>query len=498
MIIGKIYGETRPDRVQIAIQKNINVKYGEYVKMRFPEIDDWVIGNISEIKLINELYPDELLTSNMLNWNLEEGEKMSADVNILGYPVFRDSSVEFIKPRVPPKPGENVYLADNEILSKMFRVKNGICVGSLMNRDDVEVYLNADEVVRRHLAVLASTGSGKSHTVGVIVEELLKKSGSIVIFDVHSEYIKLKSSKNYSKMVKIFEPSKNLFFRLSSLNYYDLVTLLNIQKTASNQRSLLYLALKELKERYAMAIYRNWYFDELKEVILKVAEREDLKKQVSSVMRKIDRVENYGIFKKDLEVSIKDIAMVGRASVVSLSGFPIEIQQVIVSIILTKILRARTNFRLKKNGEKLEWPVFLVIEEAHNFIPAYSTNISKEIIRKIASEGRKFGVGICIVSQSPRKIDSDVLSQCNSMIIMRTINPSDQAQIKNSSESMSERLLSDLPGLNKGEAVIVGPAISIPALVKIRERETEHGGADIPIVESWEEWKERLDEKYVE
>ena len=90
-----------------------------------------------------------------------------------------------------------------------------------------------------------------------------------------------------------------------------------------------------------------------------------------------------------------------------------------------------------------------------------------------------------MISQRPGRLDSDVLSQCNTQIILRIVNPFDQQQILRSSENLSEDLLNDLPALNVGEAVIVGPSLPIPALVKISKYEGKLGGKGVPITESW-------------
>ena len=107
-----------------------------------------------------------------------------------------------------------------------------------------------------------------------------------------------------------------------------------------------------------------------------------------------------------------------------------------------------------------------------------------EIIEKIASEGRKFGIFLLVVTQRPGKISSNVLSQCNSQIIMRLTNPDDMSAVRRSSEGLSEDLFNDLPGLNKGEAVVVGELTKIPTMIKISGRTSGEGGSDIDLDEA--------------
>ncbi|MEM4733346.1 MAG: ATP-binding protein, partial [Candidatus Bathyarchaeia archaeon] len=162
-------------------------------------------------------------------------------------------------------------------------------------------------------------------------------------------------------------------------------------------------------------------------------------------------------------------------SVVDLSGLSDEVADYIAYSILTDIYgRASSN--------ELEFPVFIFVEEAHRFIPCEGRTDSSRIIKKIAAEGRKFGVFLVVITQRPSKIHPDVLSQCNSQIILRITNPDDQVAIAKSSERLGQTLLDDLPGLNTGEAVIVGEMTRAPVMVKIKRRRTMEGGSDIDIV----------------
>ncbi|MEM2299540.1 MAG: ATP-binding protein, partial [Thermofilaceae archaeon] len=93
------------------------------------------------------------------------------------------------------------------------------------------------------------------------------------------------------------------------------------------------------------------------------------------------------------------------------------------------------------------------------------------------------GVFLILVTQRPSRIDADALSQCNSQIILRITNPYDQRAVAEASEKLGEEIMRDLPGLNVGEAIIVGELTRVPVIVKVRRRETREGGADIDLVE---------------
>jgi hypothetical protein len=164
-------------------------------------------------------------------------------------------------------------------------------------------------------------------------------------------------------------------------------------------------------------------------------------------------------------------------SVIDLAGLQRHVSQYIVQKTLEDL------WSLAVTGQ-LKYPIFVVLEEAHNFAPGTQVNAQSaclDIIEKIAAEGRKFGIFQMVVTQRPGKISSNVLSQCNSQIIMRLTNPEDMSAVRRSSEGLSEDLFNDLPGLNKGEAVVVGELTKIPTMVKISGRKSGEGGSDIDL-----------------
>ena len=165
-----------------------------------------------------------------------------------------------------------------------------------------------------------------------------------------------------------------------------------------------------------------------------------------------------------------------HVSVIDLSG----LEDASMDYIASRILNDTFN---KVAMGDFPYPVFVIIEEAHKFIPREGrSTFSSSIINKISAEGRKFGVFLILITQRPSKIHSDSLSQCNSQIIMKLTNPQDQRAVAESSERMSQDLLNDLPGLNPGEAIIVGDLTKAPVMVKIRQRKTREGGSDIDVV----------------
>jgi DNA helicase HerA-like ATPase len=167
----------------------------------------------------------------------------------------------------------------------------------------------------------------------------------------------------------------------------------------------------------------------------------------------------------------------------------------VVSHILRNVLKSRKEFL--RTGEGLAFPIFLILEEAHILAPQNRKTESKLWISRIAREGRKFSVGLCMVSQSPKSLDSDALSQANNMIILRLVEPTDQNHVQRASESLSDDLIAQLPSLNIGEAIILGLMTRIPTLVKIDEFQGKVTGGDLNIVDEWAKSHE-MEEKILE
>jgi len=172
----------------------------------------------------------------------------------------------------------------------------------------------------------------------------------------------------------------------------------------------------------------------------------------------------------------------GRASIIDMKGVNPDLQAMIVSKLCTDIFDAR-----KLNTVP---PCMLVIEEAHNFCPekGFERTVSTDILRTIASEGRKFGLGLMVVSQRPARVDKNILSQCNTQIIMKVTNPNDLKAISKGLEGIGSDVEDDIKSLAPGVAMIVSTYIERPILVDIRTRKSKHGGASVPVV------KDPLDE----
>jgi len=500
MEIGQVIGATTLRGFRFVIKEGMekNVKRGEFVSVKEAVTGNEVIGIIKEITISNELLPDEFGRDLRIgDIVLNEGEYPVPTVKILGYE-DRDG-LEL--PRHGIKPGSSVELVDDEVLRRILRQddKKAACVGTISTRENVPVYVSINDIISRHCAILAMTGSGKSYTVGVLIEELLKKKGSLIVFDPHGEYKNIKVDGSNTRVYGV-KGDARIKIETASLRTSDFGNL--IPDLTDPQKDLLEetvnLATK-FYEKYDLEIIktilsliydgkegREPITDTLPESAIKDIAKKVSLSTIGALIRRLDRLGRMGVFEME-GTDLEEIINVNQLTVMDLSDSDERLSETIIAVICRKIFDARKQY--VKDGEgNMNIPTFIIVEEAHNFAPRSTEErkiLSRGILKKIAREGRKFGVGLCIVSQRPSKLDSDILSQCNTQIIMKIVNPADQEYIRQSVESVTEDIVKDLPALARGEAIISGSAIRLSIPVKIRTRTTTIGGEDIDIVGEW-------------
>ena len=154
--------------------------------------------------------------------------------------------------------------------------------------------------------------------------------------------------------------------------------------------------------------------------------------------------------------------------IVDLSGIPNEVAGAASSA----IARTLFNFKLWQTREEREMsPILLVCEEAHRYVPNRGDaqyEAAQDAIRRLAKEGRKYGIGLMLVSQRPSEIEATVLSQCNSWIIMRVTNETDREHVRAILPDSLSGLTKMLSGLRRREAIFVGQAAMLPSRILIR------------------------------
>ena len=174
-------------------------------------------------------------------------------------------------------------------------------------------------------------------------------------------------------------------------------------------------------------------------------------------------------------------------SIIDISGLPNEV----AGPLAAAIARLLFQYKLIQNSQERERdPILIVCEEAHRYVPDRGEAeyaVAQTAIRRIAREGRKYGIGLMLVSQRPSDIEATVISQCNSWIILRMGNSSDQAHVTRFLPDNLSTLSSMLSSLARREALFVGEAAALPARIKITKlpKDKLPNSNDISFVEGW-------------
>lgn len=517
MLVGTVIGET--SLIGVNFISNSLPKVGEYVIMEYD--GKTIIGMIENLNRLSLSLNDDIS-------NVEIIEKIKAisgnDSYVKGTVTILGDIHENLKiPSSPAPPGTNINLASKEILEKIFH-SNGLKLGTLISQSDVDLKLDINAMVSRHLAILAMTGSGKSNTVSVIVDGLLAENGCVLIFDMHSEYV---SNKFQNGNVNVIKAEINPNY----MSFSEFKELINIKGNAILQERYFRKAYESAKNTVKLGECRENEFIEIMEQCLERKVNDDeidakSKKPIFDVLNKIDDLKRrYDSILNLNTGNILSQIKLGQVNIVDLGQSDDLASEVIVSHILRLSLKERKEY--VKYGEKvdisnddnninnnnadnnnniiidnniinsnfkLKFPVFYILEEAHILAPQGRDTKSKYWIRRIAREGRKFGLGLCLVSQSPKTVDSDALSQSNNMIILRLVSPNDQRHVQTASENLSEDLLKQLPSLNIGEAIVLGLMVKVPTMVKVDEFKGTSIGGDIDIVNEWKNQKNLIEE----
>jgi hypothetical protein len=583
--VGYVVGEVRTDSFTFVTNAHIAPPRWEYVVVR--NVQERIDEAVREVDVLAQVSSLQV-SSRLLDTSMGYGEVEAilkrletlppvvvGQAKVLGY--LDDKTVRL--PRGAAMPGAEVYRAPDDLLRQFFSgdVTSGIALGTLINRPRVDVKLNPNGL-RRHLAVIAQTGAGKSYTVGVVLEQLLELGGTVIVFDPNSDYVLMRRDERhqptpFADRVQVYRlpteqrgrisdeaigGAERFTVQFSKLDADEICDLTGISEKATNIRKAVRTArenldgtdytphslLQELQrlanggqmpaggdftppahpsigdaDRFSQFLreetarkagLRSDGTDDLsdEEWIDSSPKAEETQPEepapapspsdAAPLRRDQDTLITPDVI-SGAGKSLKHIERLARIDIWGFEDVPMDrllrpmslsiidlagIDQWIADFIVDKVLRETWG---RATTEGLARPVFVVLEEAHNFVAGgRDQGRASIIIKRIASEGRKFGIFMVLITQRPYRIHQDTLSQCNSQIIMRLTNPEDQNAVRRASESISESLLADLPGLNVGEAVVLGPLVRVPVMVRVGRRVSQEGGSDIDVVQALE------------
>ncbi len=515
--VGICIGVTKPNKVNFI--SNQPLRLGQFVCLSYEDEgeDKLLLGMIQKIERENPYLNDGIRTSEqaeeMKQWSKAE-TSIKGEINILGQIIDVGDEVFLQIPRTPPVPAAEIFEADPELLKKVFgaKSKNFVRIGTLLaEKEEVPVYINIEQIVLRHLAVLAVTGAGKSNTISVLLKKMVELGGTIVVFDFHGEYLKSKLTRNGKNAVNVVQPLINP----ALLKPKEFASLIGIKQQAYVQFRYFRIAFENLIETLQEEKGEDWqhyidtseFLSRLKEEVENLGDNSEDGNEKKRIKGKVRDESLYEVLNKleDLEQELGHIIKLGvpplieeiKPGMVNVFDFS-ELDEDVADAIAANILRWSLEERKKavrKGNSLLQYPLLIVIEEAHILAGDKRNTESKYWIARIAREGRKFGLGITVVTQRPKGLDKEILSQMNNMIILKLVEPEDQKHVQRASESLSQELMDYLPSLNPGEGIIIGNMTKIPLLVKIDKAEEKVEGIDLHVVDEWSKILEKQDIK---
>ncbi len=429
--------------------------------------------------------------------SLASGEAWLAELELIGERVtdettFRHGVTSF------PTLGDGVWSANQDDLDTIYaRPGNAtITLGTLHNNQAGPMCVEPNLLLGRHFAILGTTGCGKSCALTLILQSLLNKhdDAHIVLLDPHSEY-----QTAFGDRAEHLGPD-TLRLPYWVLNSQEIDVVVFGGDSTVPDRSVISGLLHDLVAE-AKHIYQGDR-EENRPVTVNTPipyRLSDVMRLIDEAMGKLDKPSNlvpYRWLKNRLEALSSDprfafmfggitvhdtfaeilsqilrIPGDGRPiSIIDLSAVPSEVINAVVSV----ILRLTFDFALWSRGAQ---PILLVCEEAHRYAPQNSSSgfeSTKEALARIAKEGRKYGLSLCLVSQRPSELATSVLSQCNTSFVFRITSLRDQEIIKGIAADNAYGLLDFLPLLGNGEAIAIGDAVSMPLRVRFDRLSEEH------------------------
>ncbi|MYC66871.1 MAG: ATP-binding protein [Acidobacteriia bacterium] len=434
-----------------------------------------------------------------------------------------------------PTTGAQVHAVGARDIAKMFDrfQAKGLAVGSLASHPSMNVYLDPTNLYGRHMAILGQTGSGKSWTVASLVQKTVSvmPKAHIIILDMHGEYCWKRDDGTrhfaFADSIVRHVDARDLEIPYWLMTYAELCDLLidRTEQAAHNQTAFFRDTLRQLREKEMaplrlerVTVDTPVYFS-LEELVEAVRSKNS---EMVTGQRGPKRGEMFGAFDRflvrlesrmndvrydfllkpkertssaSLGALLRDFVGLGEPraaiTVIDLSSVPFDVRPTVAA----QIGRLAFEFNYW-NPEYREFPILLICEEAHAYIPRTSETQfagSRKSMERIAKEGRKYGVGLAIASQRPHEVSETVLAQCGTFICLRITNPNDQNYVRSLVPESEGDLVSVLAGLGRGEALVLGEAVPLPTRLQFQKPNPTPNSDDVDFHEKWKVGLDDLD-----
>jgi uncharacterized protein len=389
-----------------------------------------------------------------------------------------------------PKIDAEVLEATSEDVARVYAVPSAanVRIGSLHQDPDQPVHVLVDQLLGKHFAVLGTTGSGKSCSAALILRAVLDThpNGHVVILDPHNEY-----ARAFNDLADVLDPT-TLRLPYWLLNLEEAIAMFCSQESDTREYEAAILKDAILRARREFASVRGgpranvsyitvdtpapYFLAEVSAAIEKGLGKLEKPGGALPYMRlqaRIDALQSddrlaFMFSREPVDDTLADIVcrmlripVAGRpVTIIDLSGMPSEIVDIIVSVMCRLVF----DFSLW-SAEPQAVPTLFVCEEAHRYVPRDERagfGPTRRAIARIAMEGRKYGVSLCLVSNRPSELSPTMLAQCNTIFAMRMSNQQDHDFVRSALPEGASGLVGALPALRTQEAIAVGEGVGIP------------------------------------
>ena len=415
-------------------------------------------------------------------------------------------------------------------------IENSLKIGTYAINNTATAWIDGNKLFQRHAVIVGSTGSGKSYTVANIVEQIAKlPSANAILFDIHGEYDSITEGniKHYKIAGPMDNPSDNVLFLPYWLLTYEEMTSLMIDRSDNNAPNQAMLFSKTVLEKKKEFLEQNgkesiansitidspipYSMDRLIEKLsfyntemvpgVNKEKKGDFNGQLSRFIQRLEskrhdkrlnfmfcsdeNLLDYNYMNSLCSNLMSSASNGGGVKIINFSEVPSDILPLIVSLI------ARVIFFVQQWIDKDKVvPIALFCDEAHLYIPGMATQgterASLQSFERISKEGRKYGLSLIVITQRPSEVDRTVLSQSSNFIAMKLTNAEDQNVIKRLLPDSMGNFAELLPGLDVGEALVVGDASLLPSRINISKPMQCPNSNTIKF---WDEWsKKRIED----
>jgi len=389
-----------------------------------------------------------------------------------------------------PVPGSVVYAVTTADLKQVYASdgRANIEIGTVYPTDDIRGALYVDALLGKHFALLGSTGTGKSTSAALILHKIcdIAPEGHILMIDPHGEY-----SAAFKTNGQLFDVN-NLALPYWLMNFKEHCEVF-VKSTGDDHQTdcdiLAKCLLAAKAKNQASAGVAKLTVDSPVPYLLS-----DLTTIIQNEMGKLDKASNSAPFMR-LKTKVEEIKadprysfmfsgmLVGDTmgaflskifrlpadgkpiSIIDVSSIPSEITPTVVAVLSRLVF----DYAIWARNEPKR-PMLLVCEEAHRYIPnddiAQESSV-RDILSRIAKEGRKYGVSLGLITQRPSDLAEGVLSQCGTIISMRLNNDRDQAFVKAAMPEGARGFLDSIPALRNRECIVCGEGVAIPIRVSL-------------------------------